>query len=338
MSGQAAVRPIREWAHVDEHLFRTEILPTRQPAILRGLVQNWPAVRHATQSAEALCEYLIARDSGKHSDVVLVPPEFRGRMFYNSSLDGFNFIRNKLSLTDVIRQIVRYSHFDTPPSVAMQCAPVAECMPEFEKENLLPILGGLVSPRLWIGNAFITPAHFDEPHNLACVVSGTRRFTLFPPEQVANLYVGPLEFTPAGAPVSLVSLEDPDFERFPKFQEALDAASFAELAPGDAIYIPPVWWHHVRSFDPLNLLVNYWWREPLVASPPAHLSPVKALLHCMLSMQELDAAQKEAWGAIFSHFAFGANGDAGAHLPAPVKGVEGALTPEQIEAKFKALF
>ena len=34
----------------------------------------------------------------------------------------------------------------------------------------------------------------------------------------------------------------------------------ADLEPGDAIYIPTLWWHHVRSHSPLNILLNYWWQ------------------------------------------------------------------------------
>ncbi len=59
--------------------------------------------------------------------------------------------------------------------------------------------------------------------------------------------------------MSLVQLHAPDFDRFPRFREALDAAVTAELEAGDAIYIPPLWWHHVQSLEPFNLLVNYWW-------------------------------------------------------------------------------
>ena len=75
-----------------------------------------------------------------------------------------------------------------------------------------------VLPRIWLGNAITTPTHLDEWNNIGCVVAGRRRFTLFPPEQIANLYIGPLDFAPTGAPMSLVSLHEPDFERFPRFR------------------------------------------------------------------------------------------------------------------------
>jgi len=60
---------------------------------------------------------------------------------------------------------------------------------------------------------------------------GRRRFTLFPPEQIANLYVGPLDFAPTGAAMSMVNLRNPDFARHPRFKEALAATQVAELGP-----------------------------------------------------------------------------------------------------------
>src|SRR3546814_14192490 len=65
-------------------------------------------------------------------------------------------------------------------------------------------------PRVWIGNATHVSTHYDVSSNLACVVAGRRRFTLFPPDQIANLYVGPLDVTMAGQPASMVDLAAPD--------------------------------------------------------------------------------------------------------------------------------
>jgi hypothetical protein len=318
---------IPEWHNVDEELFRNEILTQYRPAVLKGLVSHWPAVRQALASPEAICKYLCALDRGNTWNAVLVPPQWRGRMFYEEGLKDFNFIRDKLPVSAVLNHIARYSHFTAPPSVAMQCAPIAECIPGFVADNRLPILDEKVLPKLWLSNQFITPAHFDEMNNVACVVSGARRFTLFPPEQVANLYIGPLEYTPAGAPVSMVSLENPDFERFPRFKEALAAAQVAELEPGDALFIPAIWWHHVASLDVVNVLVNYWWEEP--ASPFTRVSPVHSLMHSMLSMRHLPPAQREAWGKLFSYFLFDPQQDCAGHIPEHRRGVLGALSQEQ---------
>jgi hypothetical protein len=195
----------------------------------------------------------------------------------------------------------------------------------------MPLMAAEVHPRLWFGNAFLTPAHIDELDNLACVVGGRRRFSLFPPEQVTNLYIGPLDFTPAGAPVSLVSLKSPDFDRHPRFRDALAAAQVADLGPGDAIFIPAVWWHHVESFDAVNILVNYWWQQAAHAQAE-RVSPTKTLLHALLSMRHLPEAHRKAWSEVFSHFVFGPADAAVDHIPPARHGVLARQAPERVEA------
>ncbi len=66
------------------------------------------------------------------------------------------------------------------------------------------------SPRIWIGNATHVAPHYDISDNAAVFALGRRRFTLFPPAQTPNLYVGPLDITIAGQPVSMVDIRDPD--------------------------------------------------------------------------------------------------------------------------------
>jgi hypothetical protein len=328
MNGE--LQPIARRRDVDPETFHNEIVPRGEPCVLEGVVGRWPVVEAARASTEALCEYLIGHDAGVEGDAVLVPAGLDGRMFYKPDLSDFNFARRKLTISAVLQQLARYSHFESPPSVAMQCARINECLPGFEAANPMPLMAADVHPRLWFGNAFLTPAHIDELDNLACVVGGRRRFTLFPPEQVGNLYIGPLDFTPAGAPVSLVSLKSPDFERFPRFREALAAARVADLEPGDALFIPAVWWHHVESFDQVNVLVNYWWQQPSHLQE-SRVSPTKSLLHALLSIRHLPPAHRKGWAEIFSHFVFADPADATGHLPTERHGVLGQLPPDQVD-------
>ncbi|HEX8601030.1 MAG TPA: cupin-like domain-containing protein [Pseudoduganella sp.] len=261
--------PVEEVSSFDGARFAA-LQAAQQPVVVRGHVAHWPAVAMARQSPEALCRYLLRFDKGAACDTVLMPPEARGRLFYSADMQGFNFVRGKRTVAAVLEQVARYSQFAAAPAVAMQSALLDECLPGFAQQNPAPpMMGQLgqlgdqrIAPRLWLGNEVITPAHFDESHNLACVVSGRRRFTLFPPGQVANLYLGPLDFAPTPTPISLVSFRAPDFKRFPRFRQALEHAIVAELEPGDALYIPSLWWHHVESVGVLNAMVNYWWTAP----------------------------------------------------------------------------
>ena len=329
MNGE--LRPIARRRDVDPETFHNEIVLRGEPCVLEGVVGHWPVVEAARASTEAVCEYLMRHDTGVEGDAVLVPAGLAGRMFYKPDFSDFNFARRKLTVTGLLQHLARYSHFEDPPSAALQCAHITECLPAFEASNPMPLMDADVHPRLWLGNAFLTPAHIDELDNLACVVAGRRRFTLFPPEQVRNLYIGPIDFTPAGAPVSLVSLKSPDFERFPRFREALAAAQVAELEPGDALFIPAVWWHHVESFDIVNVLINYWWQQAAVAGE--RVSPTKTLLHALLSLRHLPAAHRAGWAEVFSHYVF----DAAPvdHIPAERHGVLAPQPAERVEAILK---
>ncbi len=322
---------IREFTDLDDAAIRSSVIDSGQPAVLRGLVATWPAVRRGRESPARLVAYLKGFDTGAPVDAIMTPPEEGGRIFYNPAMSGFNFVRNRLPLFAVADQVLRYSAFPNPPAVAAQSALIRDCVPGFAVENPLPLLGESVLPRIWLGNAITTPAHFDEWNNIACVVAGRRRFTLFPPEQIGNLYVGPLDFAPTGAPMSLVKLGDPDFARFPKFREALEAAVVAELGPGDALYIPPTWWHHVESLEPFNLLVNYWWHAAAESGARTD-SAFDSLLHSILNLRHLPPETRRAWGALYAHFVFGTDADVAGHIPVERRGLLGEIPPERVEA------
>jgi len=324
-----APAPIREFDTRDLELIRREVLTSGEPAVLRGLVSDWPAVAAARSSADDLVAYLRQFDSGAPVDAIMTAPEIEGRIFYRDALNGFNFVRNRLPLTAIAAQALRYAGHARAPAVAVQSAPIAECAPGFAAANPLPLAHPSAQPRIWLGNALTTPTHLDEWFNVGCVVLGRRRFTLFPPAQIANLYVGPLDYAPTGAPMSLVQLHAPDFARFPRFREALAHARAAELAPGDGMFIPPLWWHNVESLDSLNVLVNYWWHAS--GAPLGSVSGYDSLLHAILNIRQLPEPARAAWRALFEHYVFGPQEPVSAHIPEPRRGVLGRLAPADAE-------
>jgi hypothetical protein len=316
--------PIAEWHKVDLLTFRNEIVPRHEPAVMRGLVGGWPAVS-ACASGEGARDYARRFDRGLPITAFVAPPEIGGRFFYGSEPNGFNFRTAETRLSTLLTELAEAEEQERPLSLYMGSTSVPKLLPGFERENRMPLLRGRgVEPRIWIGSRTRIAAHYDESENIACVVRGRRRFTVFPTDQVANLYVGPIDHTPAGQPISMVDFSAPDFERHPRFRQALAHARVADLEPGDAIYIPTLWWHHVEALDAFNILVNYWWTEAQMDGG----SPLHALGHGLLTISHLPEEQREAWRALFDHFVFRRNGDPAAHIPPARRGILGASTPQ----------
>ena len=289
--------------------------------VIRGLATDWPMVQAPDKAA-----YLKRFDSGAKTEVSVASPACKGRLFYTADLAELNFTKEPATVSEVLDSLAAAAGETEPETIAAQAVMVGDALPGFAQENRLKLFDQPVEPRIWIGNRVATATHHDMVSNVAAVVAGRRRFTLFPPSQVANLYIGPFEFTPAGTPASLVDPEVPDLERFPLAAEALKHAQSAELEPGDAIYIPHMWWHHVRSLDELSILVNYWWDDAPARQPG--LAPLNSLIHALLSFEDLPQHQRAAWQAMFDHFVFHADGDPNSHIPEDKRGIRGQLSDE----------
>lgn len=232
-----------------------------EPRVIRGLAQRWPLVEKAKHSMDALIEYLLRFDNGQPFEAMIAPPQARGRLFYNEQMTGFNFRRMRGAFADGMTILKAFAEQeDNQKTFYFGSKNIPSHLPGLEKDNALPFLSEEIEPNIWIGNSLVIATHCDVSENIAVVAAGRRRFTLFPPDQEPNLYIGPQDPTPSGRPVSMVDLSQPDYERFPLFKNALQQAFIAELNPGDAIYIPTGWWHNVESLDAFNVLVNYWWK------------------------------------------------------------------------------
>ncbi|WP_256774341.1 MULTISPECIES: cupin-like domain-containing protein [unclassified Stenotrophomonas] len=289
-----------------------------EPVVLRGIARDWPLVQAGLRSAQEALGYLRRFEVGVPVPYSFGGPEIEGRPFYNDDFTRLNIEVRRGLLTQVLAEIEDTLEAPRPPTYYVASLLIDRALPGFAQANDVGLAGQGIeaSASIWIGNRVTASCHFDTPDNLACCAVGRRRFTLFPPEQIDNLYPGPLAPTPGGQVVSVVDFDRPDFARHPRFRDALASAQTAVLEPGDAIFIPSMWWHHVRSLAPFNVLVNYWWR-----SSPAFLSsPLPALHHAMWAVRDLPAREKQAWAKIFEYYVFGPGERAGQHLPDAARG------------------
>jgi hypothetical protein len=301
-----------------------QIARSCRPVVLRQLVTHWPLVEAASRTPRAACDYLLQFDAGRTLDAFFGPPEIAGKYFYDESLTGFNFERRTLRLADALGALLKGLDAPGLPSVYAGSLPVDEYLPGFARDHTMPLVPPSVGARLWLGHASNVAVHYDAMDNIACVVAGRRRFTLYPPEATAKLYVGPIDHTMAGQPVSLAASSPPDPARYPLFEEVRDTALVADLEPGDALYLPKLWWHGIEASAPFNGLVNYWW-DGFRAGPDA---PYTALLLAMITIAERPAAERAAWKAYFDHYVFRSGGHPLRHLPPEKHGILGPLKPD----------
>lgn len=301
--------------------FLKEVVEPCRPAVIRGLVRDWPAVAAARRSPAAFAEYAAQFDVGGLAEAFVGGPEIAGRYYYGEELNGFNFERRRMALGEALQTIVATLDATEAPSVYVGSLPVDEYLPGFSTRNPMPLLGPRVGARIWLGHASTVSCHYDTVDNLACVVAGVRRFTLYPPEAIGGLYVGPIDHTMAGPPVSLAAASPPGDARFPRFRAVRDQALSVELLAGDALYLPKLWWHQVEATAPFNALVNYWW-DAFSAGPDA---PYASLLLAMIAIGERPPAERDAWRAFFDHYVFRTNGHPLAHLPEEKRGLLGPL-------------
>ena len=285
------VKTIKTLSNVTADNITMQILSSDVPLLLKGYGDAWPIVQASKQSNLHGVEYLKRMDSGAAVNACYLKADEDGRIFYNEDMNGFNFQTKSQTLSHVLSEILAQLECEKPETIYLGSTSIKQVVPELIQQTpTSPLLNNTLY-NLWLGNKTKVAAHFDFLQNLACCVVGKRRFTVFPPEQIKNLYCGPLDKAPGGQTISMVNFDKPDLKKFPKFSEAINSAMVAELDVGDAILLPSMWWHHVEGIDSVNVLLNHWWRN----SPSYMGNPADALNHAILSIRDLPKAQRDAW-------------------------------------------
>ncbi len=304
-----------------------DLLEAGQPTVLKGLIKDWPIVEAGLAGSRTAMDYLRAFYNERPVQYSYGAPETQGRPFYTSDFSELNVEVRRGSLGQVLDEIAGHEQDAQPPTYYIASLLVDPCLPGFRGDNDLPLslYGIQAPPNIWIGNRVTASCHYDAPNNIACCAVGRRRFTFLPPEQIHNLYPGPLEPTPGGQAVSLVDFASPDLDRYPRFRDAQAAAISTVLEPGDAVFIPSMWWHHVQGLDAFTVLVNYWWN-----SMPAHIpTPMHALYHAIWTIRDRPEREKKAWREVFDYYVFGPGEHAGGHMPEAARRLLGPMNEVQ---------
>nr|WP_281179424.1 cupin-like domain-containing protein [Sphingomonas pituitosa] len=301
-------------------MFQAAVMTRCEPVVLRGAAGHWPIV--ACADIVATAEQILAFDVGKDADLFVGKPEIAGRYGHaDADVRAFNFAHRAMPFREALRSILDTAGVPGRDTLYMGSLTSETYLPGIERLTTLAFLPPTVRPRFWIGHESSIACHYDTMDNVACVVAGKRRFTLYPPDAIHDLYVGPIDHTIAGQPVSLAAASGAPDDRYPRFDHARHRALVAELEPGDAIYIPKLWWHQVEATGSVNMLVNFWW-DGFAAGPD---QPYTAMLLAMIAIAERPAAERAAWSAWFDHYVFRPDGHPLAFLEPEQHGILGPL-------------
>ena len=295
----------------------------RAPFVLRGLVADWPLVEAGKRSARDARRYLLDHARERPFKVSIAPPGHDGRLFYDADME-MNFGIGTGRLADIFGGIDQAEDRGENRTVYLASIDIPSHFDGLDEANPIDLGDRDPLKSIWIGTRTKIAAHNDFPDNLACCAAGRRRFTLFPPGAFRNLYLGPIDNTPAGRVVSMVDFDNPDLAAHPRFVDAMAEALTVDLEPGDAIFIPSMWWHHVEGLADFNILVNYWWRRT-----PAWLGqPQAALNHAILAIRDLPPEDKAIWREQFDHYVFDNDASVTDHIPETARSILAPLTSE----------
>src|SRR4051795_2180954 len=109
--------PVAEFRDVTPERFQQEILPSGQPALLRGHVAAWPAVRAGRESPATMARYLRGFDTGAQAHVMLADPAINGRFFYNDDLTARNFENRTMPFALALARLLELIDDPAPPAL-----------------------------------------------------------------------------------------------------------------------------------------------------------------------------------------------------------------------------
>uniref|UniRef100_A0A182YA24 JmjC domain-containing protein n=1 Tax=Anopheles stephensi TaxID=30069 RepID=A0A182YA24_ANOST len=225
--------------------FGKQFYDLKQPAILKGIIDGWPAMERWHDP-----NYLL-NIAGERTVPIEIGSQYSNDDWSQKLMKFRDFVKQNICNEEASNPageqraayLAQHDLFDQIPALRADIA-----VPDY-------IARTDARPRIkaWFGpKGTVSPLHTDPCHNLLCQVFGAKVIILARPEDTEKLY--PHEHFILNN-TSQVDARQPDFERFPLAREV----SFYRLTlhRGEVLYIPPKWWHYVESLSP-SFSVSFW--------------------------------------------------------------------------------
>jgi hypothetical protein len=245
----------------DPDAFIRDYLRPGRPVILTGIASEWLAAMWTPAKLEERFGGVKIRYETWDGD--------------ESVNDPFEFARRQRYFEATLSEYYRKLDQLDGPSRRLYSAglPIARVIPEARRElgSLeaymdLPGPAGLrrrlqVDPLLWLGPAgTVSTLHFDRWHNFFVQLYGRKKWIVLSQAQAEQVHWPCEELGLDLLHWSPVDVEHPDLARYPRFARAEPIELIVE--PGEILFMPVGWWHHVRALD-ASISVNFWWAKPL---------------------------------------------------------------------------
>lgn len=260
----------------DPEFFHREYVMKGKPAIITGVADKWKAMQWSPA-------YLRENFPG----IQLRYELWKGK---KELADPIEFQHAQTHLDTTVADFVDRLGSDEHASARIYCAewPIFEAIPQLKGDvpNLDAWMGfprGMpellkkklqINPFLWLGpEGVLSTLHFDRFHNFFVQLHGKKKWVHVAPESTEDLYFPHSEMRDTFFHFSPVDLEKPDLERFPRFAKAAPIETIVE--PGEMVFTPASWWHHVRTLE-TSVSLNFFWSSPL--------ENVVSLRHYLLAM------------------------------------------------------
>eukprot|EP01122_Echinamoeba_exundans_P003977 TRINITY_DN14016_c0_g1_i1.p1 TRINITY_DN14016_c0_g1~~TRINITY_DN14016_c0_g1_i1.p1 ORF type:complete len:437 (+),score=48.43 TRINITY_DN14016_c0_g1_i1:260-1570(+) len=253
--------------------FFREYMVKQRPVIIRGFVSQWPAVAEPSRKWSGL-DYLRAV-AGFRLVPVEVGSKYTEREWSQTLMPLEEFIDTFISKLQAPSKV---EWIDQPGYVAQTT--LFDQIPQLAKDIVVPDytvlkhpshLGGdsddhqdeSVKINAWFGPAgTVSPIHHDPYDNLFCQVVGSKYVRLYDSCLQQEMYPYSREesvldnTSQVDLDTYLTSKDETALQPFPLFRSA--GYQEAVVQEGDMLYIPPRWWHFVKSLS-TSFSVSFWW-------------------------------------------------------------------------------